>query len=110
MKVLNIDKLTTNSRELVLFDKTYKIKDMTVENFIATNSAIEAMGDDTPMHKHMEVVIDMILRSVPDVPREDLSRLSLSQLQAVAAFIRNEDPEGVEQVEETSEEGDAEKK
>ena len=108
MKVLNLDKLTTNEgRELVIFGKTYKVDGMTVANFIETTLAAEQLANEPSLVKQVEATIDMISRSVPSIDRADLAKLELPQLQAIVSFIRGDEVEGVETREAAAEEGGA---
>lgn len=114
MKVLNLDKLTkSEGREVVIFGKTYIVEGMTVENFIETTNAAERLRGEVSLVKQIEATISMIVRSIPSVDRADLLKLSLDQLQAIVAFVRGDDVEGVESAkpatEESSGEGEAKK-
>lgn len=101
MKVLNLDKLSKKEgKEIVLFGNTHHVDGMTVENFIETTRAAEALAEETSLVKQVEATIDMITRSVPTVERDDLKKLALEQLQAIVAFIRGDAVEGVESKEE----------
>ncbi|MCL2874777.1 MAG: hypothetical protein FWF12_00485 [Betaproteobacteria bacterium] len=106
MKVLNLDKLNKQEgRQIVLFGKTHAIDGMTVDNFIKTTSVAEQLADEPSIAKQVEATVDLILRSAPTIDRADLLKLELEQLQAIVAFIKGEDVDGVE-----SSEGNGEKK
>lgn len=110
MKVLNIDKLTTHEgRELVIFGKAHKVDGMTVANFIETTRTAEALAKEPSLVKQVEATIDMIARSVPTVDRADLAKLELPQLQAIVAFIRGDEVDGVESSQPSAEATDAKK-
>lgn len=97
MKVLNLDKLVPNEgRELVIAGVTYPVLGMTVGNFIQTTRAAEKMGENTSIADQIEATVEMILRSVPSIPREVLAQLSLEQLQTIVAFVRGDAVDGVE--------------
>ena len=97
MKILNLDKLAKKEgRELVIFGKTYAVDGMTVANFIETTRAAEALAGETSLVKQVEATIEMISRSVPSIEKAELQKLELPQLQAIVAFIRGDDVEGVE--------------
>lgn len=106
MKVLNLDKLTKKEgRELVIFGKTYPVDGMTVANFIETTRVAEMLAGETSLVKQVEATIDMISRSVPSVDKAELAKLELEQLQAIVAFIRGDQVDGVESREEAADEG-----
>lgn len=97
MKVLNLDRLAKKEgRELVIFGKTYSVDGMTVANFIETTRAAEALAGESSLVKQVEATIAMISRSVPSIEKSELEKLELAQLQAIVAFIRGDDVEGVE--------------
>lgn len=98
MKVLNLDKLVPNEgRELVIAGVSYPVIGMTVANFIETTRVAEKMTAETSIADQIEATVEMILRSVPSIPREVLAQLSLEQLQTIVAFVRGDAVEGVEQ-------------
>ena len=106
MKVLNLDKLAKKEgRELIVFGKTYAVDGMTVGNFVETTAVAEALAGETSLVKQVEATIEMIARSVPSIERSDLNKLELEQLQAIVAFIRGDDVEGVESREDRAAEG-----
>ena len=94
-KILNLDALSEKiTRELVLNGKTYKIRETTVEDFIETTRAAEAIDiEKMTIGQQTEMTIDLIAKQIPDIARDDLMHLNLDQLQAVAAFVRGVDPE-----------------
>lgn len=120
MKILNIDKLAgKQSRELVIFDKKYKVESNTVGTFLENITAAEELAKSDSLVDQVNSTIDMILRSVPTLEREVLVKLELEQLQAIVAFVRGDEVEGATTVNETkkagkkaaaSDEGDAQKK
>jgi len=103
MKILNLDKFETagdQKKILVIRGKKYEVEPMTVENFITTTKAVEAMQDNVKISEQIEATIDMILRSVPSIDRAALAGLGLEQLKAIVAFVRGDDDvEGVETTE-----------
>lgn len=95
-KILNLDKLSAKeTRELRLGGKTYKVKEMSVEDFIETTRMAEKLEGETSFAVQMEATIELIQRSVPEVSTEELKNLTIDQLRAVTAFIRGEDPEKI---------------
>lgn len=96
MKVLNLDKLAVAQRRQLVIDGTkYAIEEMTVSNFIETTKAAERLVGASILEQ-VEATVDLVLRSVPTVSREVLSAMKLETLQAVVAFVRGDDVEGVE--------------
>jgi hypothetical protein len=101
MKILNLDKFASQEkRQLVIAGKSYPVDEMTVENFIETTRAAEKLAGEVSIATQVEATIDMICRSVPTVDRNVLGRMSLPALQTIVVFVRGDDVEGVEIVEE----------
>jgi hypothetical protein len=97
MKVLNLDKFVgAEKRQLVIGGVSYPVDEMTVENFIATTKAADAIKDTDSVAVQLDATIDMIVRSVPSLTRDALDGLSLAQLQAIVAFVRGDEVDGVE--------------
>ncbi len=97
MKILNIDKLVPEeSRELVIFGKTHQVKGLDVGGFLATTLAAEELAEEKSLVKQIEATIDMIVRAVPTIERDDLRKLTLDQLQSVVSFVRGDEVDGVE--------------
>jgi len=109
MKLLNLDKLGANTEErrIQVNGKSYVVDDMTVENFIVTTEAAEAISESDSMAVQVKATVEMIVRSVPTIDRVTLSGLKLESLKAIVAFIRGDDVEGVESSIDTDAEGDA---
>lgn len=90
MKALNIDALAKANRTLTLGGKEYVVEEMTVENFIATSKAAEKLGSNSPLSEQIEAAVEMILRSVPSLAREAISKLSLDHLTTIVKFVRGD--------------------
>lgn len=87
-KILNIDSLATTPRVLHLGGTEYPIDELTVENFIATTKEAEKLKDEKSQAVQMEATVDMIVRSIPGVPREKLLKLSLDNLLTIVRFVQ----------------------
>lgn len=92
-KVLNLDSLVTKSqgRELEVKGKRYAIPPMSVQAFIEINRASDKLRDSTDPIQQLEHTIDMILVSVPGLPREELTAYPLDILGSIAQFVGGED-------------------
>lgn len=99
-KVLNLDALAEKEvRELSLRGKTYKVREMSVADFIATSRLAQEISDDASFAEQMEASVKLIQRAVPEISVEDLHTLNLEQLAAVAKFVRGEDIDELAQTE-----------
>jgi hypothetical protein len=95
-KVLNIDSIVKPvSRALNLGGVEYVVKDMTVENFMETTKAAEELkARAAGAVDQVTATIDMILRFIPDLPREKLRPLTFEQLGTIVAFVQGDfDPD-----------------
>lgn len=93
MKILNLDSLSKDSgRKLVLGGKEYKVRAMSVENFIETTRMVEQISKNKgTVADQIEGTIAMIVRCVPDVDVSLLKQIDLDNLHDVAAFVRGDD-------------------
>lgn len=95
-KLLNLNQLSAKeTREVQIGDKTYVVKEMSVEDFIETTRVAEAMENETSYAKQLTATIDLIKRSIPNIETSVLMSLSLEQLKGLAAFTRGETPESI---------------
>jgi hypothetical protein len=97
MKVLNLDKVGKKEvRKLILAGVEHVVQEMTVDNFIETTRAAERIANETSLAVQVEATTEMILRSIPTATRAGLGGLSLETLQAIVAFVRGDDVDGIE--------------
>lgn len=95
-KLLNLNKLNPKEvREVQIGDKTYMVKEMSVEDFIETTKVAEAMEKEPSYAKQLAETVNLIKRSIPDIEAGVLMGLGLEQLRALTAFIRGEDPASI---------------
>lgn len=91
MKFLNLDELAKTNRTITLAGNEHAVVEMTVENFIETTKAAEALSKGDPTFaEQMEASIEMIVRSVPTLDTATLRKLSLEQLTKVLQFLRGD--------------------
>lgn len=92
-KLLNLNQLAAKEvREVQIGEKTYTIKEMSVEDFIETTRVAEEMEKETSYAKQIEATVKLIKRAIPELDPQAVMGLSLDQLRALTAFIRGEDP------------------
>jgi CCR4-NOT transcriptional regulation complex NOT5 subunit len=107
-KLLNLNQLSPKEvREVQIGDKTYSLKEMSVEDFIETTKVAEAMESETSYAKQLTATITLVKRSIPEIDETILLNLSLEQLQALTAFIRGASPEELIKPKEEVEQGNA---
>lgn len=92
-KLLNLNQLSAKeNREVQIGEKTYAIREMSVEDFIETTRVAEKMEKETSYAVQLSETINLLKRSIPDIEEGVLMRLSLEQLRALSGFVRGEDP------------------
>lgn len=99
MKILNLDKIAPQpTRSIVMGGVKHPILPMTVKNFVITSTSVETLekGDAT-YAEQVNSTVDMILRSVPTIPRAELEERALEELNTIATFVRGEDVDGQEE-------------
>ncbi len=92
-KILNLDELAPEEKQLKLKGEGYSMKEMSVDDFISiTRKAekIEKDSTDMPMSDRVEFLMDMVCDSFPTCPRDDLRGLNLEQLNAIIEFARGD--------------------
>jgi len=99
MKILNLDKLNkAPERQLTIDGVAYPIHPMTVDGFIETTRSVEKiMSEGGSIADQLESTINMILRQVPTLPREKLTKYDPETLEVIVKFVRGEDVEQAEQ-------------
>jgi phage FluMu protein gp41 len=92
-KLLNLNQLNPKEgREVQIGEKTYKVREMSVEDFIETTKVAEKMETETSYANQLSETMNLIKRSIPDIEGSVLMGLSLEQLRALTSFIRGTDP------------------
>jgi hypothetical protein len=92
-KLLNLNQLSAKeTREVQIGETVYKIKEMSVDDFIETTRVAEQMEKETSYAVQLKATVELILRAIPDIDTKILMALSLDQLRGLTAFIRGEDP------------------
>ena len=93
-KLLNLNQLSPKEiRQVQIGEKSYAIKEMSVEDFIETTRVAESMENESSYAKQLQATMGLIKRAIPDIDESTLMNLSLEQLKALTGFIRGEDPE-----------------
>lgn len=97
MKFLNLDKFTPETGRVLKVDGIdHPIHGIGVGAFIDTNIAVKHMDANDPAAQ-LNFTVDIILRLVPTLKREQLARYTLLQLNQIAEFVRGEDVDGAEE-------------
>ena len=92
-KVLNLDEiLITDARELVLAGVTYKVTEMSVQDYIEATKAAQKLKDNVDTEIQMSETARLISRQVTGITTDYLMTLSIDKLFAIAEFVRGVDP------------------
>lgn len=92
-KLLNLNQLNPKEhREVQIGQAVYRVKEMSVEDFIETTRVAEEMEKEASYAAQIKATVELVKRSIPDIEAALLMTLSLDQLRALTAFIRGEDP------------------
>lgn len=93
-KFLNLNELNPKeTREVQIGEKTYPIKQTSVEDFIETSLVADNLQQETSYAKQLHATIGLIKRAIPTIDESTLLNLSLDQLKALTEFIRGVDAE-----------------
>lgn len=100
-KVLDLDKLdaAASRRELHIAGKSYPIKELGVKDYIELTRASAGLDEKATLADQLEHSIELILRRVPGVPRDQLENRSLEVLSTIVSFINGAELEEAEQAE-----------
>jgi hypothetical protein len=120
VKILNIDALAAPKRALRLKNVEYPIREITVQEFIDSMTAMEELeaqraaeekaaaesgevaqaGEPAKPKQSLlvKLYVDMVMELVPTAPREELTRLPLMAIITVLKFCRGDDDEIVASV------------
>jgi hypothetical protein len=93
-KVLNIESLEVPKKSLTLGGVDYPVEELSVENFIVTTQEAKRLEGETDHGVQMVATVDMIMRSIPTIPREKLTALSIEQLVVIVKFVQGSLEEG----------------
>jgi hypothetical protein len=90
MKVLNLDSLAKPTKTVTLGGKTYTVKEMSVEGFIEfTRHARQFEDKELKPEDSIGLMIKTVGYALPDVPEQELQRLSIGQLTALVDHINS---------------------
>lgn len=94
-KILNVDGLTKEKKEIVLKGVSHEIKEMSVDDFLATMDTASKLDKDASPKAQIDAVVAMIVRAIPSLDEKDIRALPFEQLNAIASFIRGEIPDEI---------------
>jgi len=94
-KMLNLDDLAQEQRQLRWKGQVYQMKEMSVDDFIKITKMSESISKDATVAEQMDMAIQLISYSFPEIGVEQLKTLEMPQLNALVDFTMaaNEDAE-----------------
>ena len=94
VKICNLDLIAPiTKRELVIGDKTYRVKPLSVKKFIELTKMRQSVTAETSLEDAVKMMIDMVSGMVVGLEREVIESLPFAQLQTIVAFINGEIPD-----------------
>lgn len=94
-KILNVDGLAKERREIVLKGVTHEIREMTVEDFLVAMDRAEKLDNDASPKAQVDAIVGMIVNAIPTLKEDEVRGLPFDQLNAISAFIRGEVPDEI---------------
>lgn len=86
-KILNLDDLAPAQKEVKLAGASYKVKEMTVEDFVKRQREARDVEAATDPAEQMRRAVDMVCESLPTVDRKLIDSLTLPQVTALINFV-----------------------
>lgn len=105
MKLLNLDPLvkSVQKRVIVIDGAEHEICSLNVEQFLSITEQTKEIAEKSAngeftVAEEVRVTMEVVSYAVPSLTKEQINRLKLDQLQAIAAFAKGDDVEGTEEV------------
>lgn len=93
-KFINLDDLVEkNKKSFVFKGKTYNIKGLTVGDFVAITDKRQIFESDNGagVEDMYDLMMEVVLRAVPEMTKEELQNLTIEQLSALTKFVQEQD-------------------
>lgn len=93
-KFINLDDLVEKNKKSFQFQgKTYNIKGLTVGDFAAITGQRQILENTSniDINEMYDLMIDVVLRAVPEMKKETLQNLTVEQLTALTRFVQEQD-------------------
>lgn len=92
-KILNLDTLKEEIREVTLNGVVYKVKDASVKDYANMTDAGQQFDEKwkdsiPPLVEQMKFLVDIVAIYLPTCPKEVLDELTPYELNAIADFVR----------------------
>lgn len=94
-KILNVDGLAKERKEIVLKGVTHEIREMSVDDFLVTMATADKLEKDSTPKAQVDAIISMVSRAIPTLTEAETRSLPFEQINAIAAFIRGELPDEI---------------
>lgn len=78
--------------------EVHKVKESSVEDFIANARAIEKLAMNASPIDEIELILEIITRALPTCPPETLRKMTLGQLLGIRDFVMTANGEKAEEV------------
>ena len=87
-KMLDLDSLVSEQRVLRLNGRDHEMVEMSVEEFINLMRETDKLDAKTSFADQLEMMVDLVSRRFPSIPKEELRALGLTKLNAILEFAR----------------------
>jgi hypothetical protein len=94
-KILNVDGLAKERKEIVLKGVTHEIKEMSVDDFLVAMNTADVLDKDSSPKAQIDAIVTMVSRAIPTLQEAEIRGLPFEQLNAISAFIRGEVPDEI---------------
>lgn len=107
-KVLNLDRLIEKAPQRVLSYKgiEHPIKEMSVEDFLKLTKVAEELEKGSTLGQQIEANIELLADAIPTMDRDELRKIPVEHLAALARFVRGDDMTESDGVEKNVEDGE----
>jgi hypothetical protein len=81
---LDLDAIGTEISLVVKLDgKDHQLQAISVDDFVTNLQIVQKMGTDVTVDQEIDLLVDMLSRAFPTIPKERLRKLTLPQLNAL---------------------------
>ena len=96
MKICNLDLIApVQKRQLVLNGNAYEVEPLTVQKFIEFTQLQQSIKAETSITEGLAIMKKIIHAAIPSMSEDIMDRMTVSHLQLVVAFIRDEIPDEI---------------
>lgn len=84
--ILDLDALVQEPMDIILNEKTHRLRHVTLKDFLENAKDVEALGKSPSLREEIDITKRMLGRAFPTMKDEDFDGLTMQQMQAVVDF------------------------